>query len=403
MLVVRSAGNFEWQMSARVVFGVGAIASIADRTKALGMSKPMVVTDKGVAESDGFKGAVENLKSGGLNPLVWSEVKPDPPDTTIPAGAEVYLAEKCDGLIGFGGGSSMDAARAIGLVALNGGRINDYALVKPDKLPIKQMPPLICVPTTAGTAAEVTNVCVITDTAKHVKFFCSDPMLYARIALVDPCLTFSLPQNLTASTGMDALCHAVGGYISNMENPISDALFVYAIELISQNLRRAVYVPNDVEARKNMLLGSLITGIGFGNSFPSCNHAIGHTLGAVFHLPHGLACTLCLPECLEFERPAKMEKMAKVAQVFGVNTATMTIEEASKATITAVEELMSDVGIPTLTEASGGMSDADIKKVAEIAMTDGCTGASPRPLTEEIYIGILKKALTKITRQSQQL
>lgn len=395
MLVVRTVTNFEWQMSARVVFGLGAITSIADRAKALSMSKPMVITDKGIADTDGFKRAIENLKSGGLNPLVWPEVKPDPPDTSVHAGVKAYIEGKCDGLIGFGGGSSMDTARGIGCVAMNGHQISDYAFLNPDKLPIKNMPPLICVPTTAGTAAEVTNVCVITDTAKHIKFFCSDPILYAKVALLDPALTFSLPQGITASTGMDALCHAVGGYISNMENPISDALLIYAIEIISKNLRRAVYVPNDVEARTNMLLASLITGIGFGNSFPSCNHAIGHTLGAVFHIPHGLACTLCLPECLEFERPAKMEKMAKVAQLFGVNTVTMTIKEASKTTITAVEELMSDVGIPTLAEATGGMSDADIKKVAEIAMADGCTGASPRPVTEEMYIGILKKALAK--------
>jgi alcohol dehydrogenase class IV len=396
MLVVKTGTNFEWQMSARVVFGLGTIDSIADRAKTLAMSKPMIVTDKNIADTDGFKGAIENLKTGGLTPLIWAEVQSDPPDTSIAAGAKAYIDDKCDGLIGFGGGSSMDSARGIGCVAVNGHRINDYALANPDRLPIKDMPPLICIPTTAGTAAEVTNICVITDTTKHVKFFCFDPMLYAKIALLDPALTFSLPKGVTASTGMDALCHAVDGYLSNMENPISDPLLMYATELVAKNLRRAVYVPNDVEARTNMLLGSLIAGIGFGSSFPSATHAVGHAFGAVFHIPHGLACTLCLPECLELIRPSKIEKMATLAEIFGVNTAGMSKEEASKAAVKAIEELMVDVDIPTLSQATGGMSDADVKKVAEIAMTDPNTGNASKIITEEMYINeVLKKALAK--------
>jgi alcohol dehydrogenase len=396
MLVVRTAAKFEWQMSARVVFGLGAIDSIADRARSLGMTRPMVVTDKGIADTDDFKAAIKKLEAGGTKPLVWPEVKPDPPDTSVHEGAKVYLKSKCDGLIGFGGGSSMDTARGIGCVAMNGGRINDYFAVNEEKLPINNMPPLICVPTTAGTAAEVTNVCVISDTARHQKFACTDPLLYAKVALLDPALTFSLPQSLTASTGMDALCHAVGGYISNMENPVSDALILYAVELISKNLRRAVYTPDDAEARTNMLLGSVITGLGFGNSFPSLDHSVGHALGAVFHISHGLACTLCLPQCLEFKRPARMEKMAKLAEVFGINTIGMTDEEASRASIEAIEELMFDVGIPTLTEATGGMTEDDVNRVTEKVMSDMCTGCTPRPITaEQVVTEILQRALAE--------
>ncbi len=396
MLVVRTGTNFEWQMSTKIVFGVGAINGLGERAKSLGMHKPMVVTDKGIANTDGFKAAMRSLEASGVEAFVWAAVQPDPPDTSIHEGEKEYTENKCDGLIGFGGGSSMDTAKAIGVVALNGHSVNDYYAVDADKRPITKMPPLICIPTTAGTASEVTLYSVVTNTVNHQKFAIADPLLYARVALLDPTLTYSLPAGLTASTGLDTLCHAIGGYTSNQENPVCDALLLYAIELVSKNLRRAVYVPRDTEARTNMLMASLLGGMGFSNSSPTLDHAIGQSLGAVFHLFHGLACSLTLPECLEFVRPARMEKMVKLAEAFGVTVTGMSEEEASKAAIAQIDLLMADIRIPSLREATGGaMSEADMEKVATMSMRDLNTRASAMPISAKGYVEILRKANAK--------
>lgn len=391
-VVVKTTKSFEGVFAPYVVFGTGVVSRAPAEAKKLGISKVLVVTDKGVANTEGCKAMVEGLKAAGLNPVVWSDVLPDPPDTSIDAGVQMYLNEKCDGIIGIGGGSSIDSAKAVGCVAANGGVVNDYNLMAESTKPIAKMPPIIAIPTTAGTGSEVTFGAVITGTKERQKFFLWDRILFPKLALVDPNLTLSLPPQQTAATGLDALTHAVEGYLANTENPIGDALAVYVVELIFQNLRRAVYSGSDIETRTNMALASLMAGLIESNSLPSFGHAIGHTLGSRYHIPHGIGCILDFPVALDYIRAARQEKLAKLAQAIGVKTEGMSDTEAARAFIEAVAQLMKDVGIPSLAEATG-MTEADIPEIAKVAVTDGCNSFTPRPFTVELYTEILTRML----------
>ena len=391
-IVTKTKKNFQTVWPPFIIFGVGSASRIPEQAKNLGISKALVVTDKGLVDTEGFKSLIETLKAAKLNHVVWSKVKADPPDTSIAETAEAYKKEGCDGIIAFGGGSSIDTAKCAGVEALNGGKVNDYGSLSPKPLPINKMPPLITIPTTAGTGSEITPFAVITDTSKQIKFFLANPILFAKVSLIDPNLTISLPPYQTASTGMDALTHAVEAYVSNLENPINDPLALYAVELVAQNLRRAVHDGGDIEARTNMALASLMAGLAMLNGIPNFGHAIGHTLGTKYHLPHGIGCIITYPVALEYIRPARQEKMVKLAQAMGVNTEKMTEVEAARAFIGEVTQLINDIGIPTLVEATG-MKESDVAAVAELCFTHACNQFNPRPCTVESYVEILKETL----------
>jgi len=395
-LVTKTKKNFQTVWPPFIIFGVGSASRIPEQAKNLGISKALVVTDKGLVDTEGFKSLIETLKAAKLNHVVWSKVKADPPDTSFTETVDVYKKEGCDGIIAVGGGSSMDTAKGTGIVAMNGGKINDYSVCNPDKppAPINKMPPLITVPTTSGTGSEITHSGVITDTTKGQKFFFMNPMVFPKASIVDPNLTISLPPYQTASTGMDALTHAVEAYVSNLENPINDPLALYAVELVAQNLRRAVHDGGDIEARTNMALASLMAGLAMLNGIPNFGHAIGHTLGTKYHLPHGIGCIITYPVALEYIRPARQEKMVKLAQAMGVNTEKMTEVEAARAFIGEVTQLMRDVSIPTLKSATK-MKEADVASLAEIAVTDGTNVFCPRTFTVEMWTDILKKSLVE--------
>ena len=393
-VVVKTTKSFEGVFAPYIVFGTGVVSRAPEEAKKLGISKVLVVTDKGVANTEGCKAMVEGLKAAGLNPVVWSDVVADPPDTSIDAGVQMYLNEKCDGIIAIGGGSSIDVAKAIGVVAMNGHRINDFGSLSPKPLPINKMPPLITIPTTAGTGSEITPFAVVTDTVKNFKFFLFNPMLFAKVALVDPNLYVSLPPLQTMSTGFDAFAHAVEAYINKADSPISDPYALYAVELTSQNLRRAVYNGSDLEARANMALASIMGGFAMNNSMTCFGHALGHNLACKFHIPHGISCVISYPYGLEYIRQAKQEKMVKLAQAMGVRTEGMSDTEAARAFIEAVKQLMHDVGVPTLAEATGEkMKESDIPEIAEIAVNDVQNAFNPRPFTVEMYTEIMKKML----------
>jgi len=391
-IVTKTGSSFQCILPPCIVFGAGVAAKAAEQAKNLGISKALVVTDKGLVDTEGFKSLIETLKAAKLNHVVWSKVKADPPDTSIAETAEAYKKEGCDGIIAFGGGSSIDTAKCAGVEALNGGKVNDYGSLSPKPLPINKMPPLITIPTTAGTGSEITPFAVITDTSKQIKFFLANPILFAKVSLIDPNLTISLPPYQTASTGMDAFTHAVEAYISNLENPISDAFAFYAVELVAQNLRRAVYDGGDIEARTNMALASIMGGLALVNGMVCAPHCVGEPIGARYHVAHGTTCALTLPAGLEYLRPARQEKLAKLAQAMGVNTEKMTEVEAARAFIGEVTQLINDIGIPTLVEATG-MKESDVAAVAELCFTHACNQFNPRPCTVESYVEILKETL----------
>jgi alcohol dehydrogenase class IV len=389
-IVNKTRTSFSFLCPTSIEFGVGVAANAPARAKDLGITKAMVVTDKFLAETKDSIALVEGLKAQGCTPFVWAEVTPDPTDILIEKGTDAYLKAGCNGLVALGGGSHIDTAKGIGVLAMNGKNLSDYYSHLPAPAPITKMPPLICIPTTSGTGSDVTNVAVIT--AGDRKFGLAHALVAPTMSLVDPSLTLTLPPMQTASTGLDALCHALEGYISILENPITDALALYAIELISQNLRRAVYSGTDLEARTNMSVAALLGGIVINTTYATHGHALGQALGGKFHIVHGFSCALILPAGLEYNRPACEEKLARVARVMGVDTEGMTQLEAANAGIASVAQLIEDLGLPTLAEATG-IKAADINPVAAAAAADGCNFLNPRPWTTESYAKVLRKTL----------
>lgn len=393
IIVAKTRNVFSFLCPVNINFGVGVAAGVPDHAKNLGISKVMVVTDNILASTHNGHAVIESLKMAGLNPVVWSEVVPDPTDTSIETGAKVYLDERCDGLIAMGGGSHMDTAKCIGVLAMNGKKIGDYFSHLPDPAPIRKVPPLICMPTTAGTGAEVTNVAVVTSSVDHRKVGVAHPLLAPAMALIDPALTLTLPPLQTAATGLDTLCHAVEGYLSLLETPITDALALYALELISNNLRKVVADGSDIEARTNMSLAALLSGMVINTCYATAGHASGQAIGGKYPILHGLSCSLILPAVLEYNMPSCMEKLNKMAAVMGVAINGMSPQKAAEAAIAAISQIISDLNVPTLSQATGMKMD-DLVSIAEIAVADGCNYLNPRSWTTESYVEIFKKALS---------
>ena len=391
-IVAKTRSNFTFLCPTIINFGVGVSAGAPDMAKTLGITKVMVVTDKFLAGTPGVQAIIEAVKNAGLKPVVWPEVVPDPTDTSIYSGTEVYVKEKCDGLIAIGGGSHMDTAKCIGLLALNGGKLDDYYPVNPSPSPITKGPKLVCIPTTSGTGAEVTCCAVVTSSTHHTKLGLGHPLMAPTAAFVDPNLTLTLPPLQTAATGLDALGHAVEGYINLLENPLTDAWALYSLELISKNLRRAVYSGADIEARTNMALAALLSGLVINTTFATAGHAVGQSLGGKFHILHGLSVSLPLPAILEYNLPACEEKLIKIAAAMGVTTECLSPREAAYAAIDEIKQLISDINVPTLAELTK-MTEKDCEIVGGIAAAEGMTYLNPRPWTAETYCLILKKTL----------
>lgn len=385
---------FRFYTPTELNFARGKLKEAGALIKSTGINRPFIVTDDFLAKSDGFQEFLRVLEAAGLNPATWTQVQPDPPDTSIDQAAEEYRRTGCDGVIGYGGGSSMDTAKGVAIIAAMGGAsIREF--MPPDARPVTAVAPLVCIPTTSGTGSEVTQFAVVTDTRPnpHVKSGVVSPVLHPRMAIVDPAVTDRMPPKLTASTGMDAFAHAIEAYTSRLENPISDALSLYAIEIIGRHLPRAVYDGSDREARDAMSLAAVIAGISFDNGLVHFGHAIGHALGARYHIPHGTAVAMPIPAGMEFVRPAREEKLTKVAAAMGVKVDTfISPSEAAEAAIDAISRLKADSGIPTLAEATMA-SPEELRTVAEQAMKDGSTFFNPRPVSAEDYLHILEETM----------
>ena len=365
-------------MPVRVEFGEGIVSTVADELKALGCSKPMVVTDKGCIGAGLMEPVQTALEAGNVEFVVFDEVIGNPTDDIVESGIKAYSDNGCDSLIAVGGGSSMDTAKAIGLVKLNGGNIREYDL---DNGNTRQgpngIPPMITIATTAGTGSEVTPFSVITDTSRHWKM--SIWPGFAKVALVDPLMTVSMPAKLVAATGMDALTHAIEAFVSKNANIMSDFINLYAIELIAKYLRRSFANGEDVEARAMVLLGNTIAGIGFQQVGLGSVHALAHMLGGQLNVPHGVANAMLLPYVMEFNQLSRAEKFARVAVAMGENTAGCTTLEASQIAIDAVKKLSEDICIPRLRDV--GCKEEDLPKYAELALQDGNTANNPRAVS----------------------
>lgn len=369
--------------------GAGAIAEIANEAKTRAFKKAFVCSDPDLIKFGVTKKVTDVLDNAGLAYEIYSNIKPNPTIENVQTGVAAFKKSGADYLIAIGGGSSMDTAKAIGIIIANPEFEDVRSLegVAPTKKPSI---PIIAVPTTAGTAAEVTINYVITDVEKKRKFVCVDTHDIPVIAVVDPDMMSSMPKGLTASTGMDALTHAIEGYITNGAWEMTDMFHLKAIELISKNLRGAC--ENTKEGREGMALGQYIAGMGFSNVGLGIVHSMAHALGAVYDTPHGVANAILLPTVMEYNAPCTGTKYKDIAIAMGVEgVENMSQEEYRKAAVDAVKKLSADVGIPADLKAIVKAEDVDF--LAQSAMDDACRPGNPKDPTFEdiknLYLSLM--------------
>lgn len=359
--------------------GAGAIKEIASEVKARGFKKCLVCSDPDLIKFGVTKKVTDVLDGADIPYDIFSQIKPNPTVENVQSGVAAFKESGADCLIAIGGGSSMDTAKAIGIIIANPEFSDVVSLegVAPTK---NKCVPIIAVPTTAGTAAEVTINYVITDAAKNRKMVCVDVHDIPVVAVVDPEMMSSMPKGLTAATGMDALTHAIEGYITKGAWEMSDMFHLKAIEIISKNLRGAV--ENTAEGREGMALGQYIAGMGFSNVGLGIVHSMAHPLGAVYDTPHGVANAIILPTVMEYNAPATGEKYRDIAKAMGVSGVDeMSLEQARKAAIDAVKQLSADVGIPA--DLKNIVKAEDIPFLAQSAYDDACRPGNPRDTSVE--------------------
>lgn len=368
--------------------GHGAIENIVPEIHARGFKKALVCTDPDLIKFGVSTKVLDLLTKNNISFEVYSNVKANPTIENVKGGVEACKKAGADFIVAIGGGSAMDTAKAIGIIITNPefSDVRSLEGVAPTKKPCL---PIIAVATTAGTAAEVTINYVITDVEKKRKFVCVDPHDMPIVAIVDPDMMASMPKGLTASTGMDALTHAIEGYITRGAWEMSDMFHLKAIEIIGKNLRKAV--ENDPDGREGMALGQYIAGMGFSNVGLGIDHAMAHTLSAYYDVPHGVACAMLLPISMEFNKDVTGTKYKDIAVALGVKgTENMTIEEYRNAAIEAVKKLSVDVGIPIKCEK---ITEDDLDSLATDALKDACYPGNPKEATKEEVINLFRKLM----------
>ena len=368
--------------------GSGAIAEIATEAKSAGFKKAFVCSDPDLIKFQITKKVTDILDQDHLAYEVYSDIKANPTIENVQHGVEAFKASGADYIIAIGGGSSMDTAKAIGIIIANPEFEDVRSLegVAPTKKPCI---PIIAVPTTAGTAAEVTINYVITDVERKRKFVCVDPHDMPIVAIVDPDMMASMPKGLTAATGMDALTHAIEGYTTKAAWEMTDMFHLKAIEIIGRSLRGAV--ENTAEGREGMALGQYIAGMGFSNVGLGIAHSMAHTLGAVYDTPHGVACAMMLPIVMEYNAEYTGEKYREIARAMGVaGVDAMSQDEYRKAAIDAVRKLSQDVGIPSRLEA---LKEEDLTFLAESAFADACCPGNPKDTNVEDLKALFRKLM----------
>jgi lactaldehyde reductase len=367
--------------------GKGAIQEIPGIVAGKGFKKAFIASDPDLVKFNVTKKVTDLLDAAGMDYEVYSNIKPNPTIENVQSGVAAYKASGADYMITIGGGSSMDTGKAIGIIIHNPEFADVRSLegVAPTKNPTVFT---IAVPTTAGTAAEATINYVITDVERKRKFVCVDTNDIPNIAVVDPDMMATMPKGLTASTGMDALTHAIEGYTTKAAWELADCLDLEAIKLISANLRKAVN--NDPEGREGMALGQFVTGMAFSNVGLGIAHSMAHTLGAVYDTPHGVACAMMLPIVMEFNQEATGEKFKNIAEAMGVDTTGMDQATYRQAAIDAVRQLSVDVGIPTKLEK---LKEEDLDFLAQSAAADACTPGNPKDASIEDYKAMFRKLM----------
>lgn len=369
--------------------GAGAVNDIAVEVQARGFQKAFVCSDPDLVKFGVTQKVLDVLESNDLPYELYSDIKPNPTIENVQTGVAAYRSSGADYIIAIGGGSSMDTAKAVGII-INNPEFEDVRSLEGTAPTKNKCVPIIAVPTTAGTAAEVTINYVITDVEKNRKFVCVDPHDIPIVAVIDPDMMSSMPKGLTASTGMDALTHAIEGYITAGAWELSDMFHLKSIEIIARSLRGAV--DNTPEGRADMALGQYVAGMGFSNVGLGIVHSMAHTLGALYDTPHGVANAILLPTVMEYNADATGEKYREIAKAMGVEgTENMTQEEYRRAAVDAVKKLSADVGIPA--DLKGIAKEEDIAFLSESAYADACRPGNPKETSVEDIAALFRSLL----------
>ena len=372
-------------------FGAGSRKELPAVVERLGFKKALVVTDKGLVQFGVCKMVTDVMDAAGIAYDIYDEVVPNPTVTNVKNGVKAFAEAKADFLVAIGGGSSMDTAKGIGIVT-NNPEFSDVVSLEGVAPTKKKSVPIIAFPTTAGTAAETTINYVIIDEEKHKKMVCVDPNDIPCCSIIDAELMYSLPKGTTAATGLDALTHAIEGYITKAAWELSDMFEIEAIRLINKYLRLAVFDPQNPKGREGMALAQYVAGMAFSNVGLGVVHGMAHPMGSLHNIPHGIANALLLPTIMEFNAPVCREKYVEIAKAMGAYKEGMTQIEAAQAACDAVRALAVEVGIPQhLSEI--GIYEKDIDALADQAIADVCTPGNPRKVTRDDIVALYKKVL----------
>lgn len=371
------------------VFGQGALALVGQYAHNLGARKVMVVSDAGVKEAGWTDKVVASLKDQGLPVVVFSQVTPNPRHYEVMEGVEVFKKEGCNSIVAIGGGSPMDCAKGIGIVAAQGGNILDYEGVDQVSLPI---PPLICLPTTSGSGAEVSQFCIISDQTRKIKIGIVSKATVPDVALIDPETTTTMDGYLTACTGLDALVHAIEAYVSNTSSPITDRHALAAIELVNRHLIHAMNHPQDLQTRAKIALASLEAGLAFSNAILGAVHALAHSLGGLLDLTHGECNAILLEQVIRYNFPVAEDRYRDIALALGIDAGGLRGKELLQALLEHLAGLRRAAGI-NQTLSDMGIKSQHLEALAMAACNDACLVTNPREAGPEDLVAILKNAL----------
>ncbi len=372
-----------------VVIGHGSLAEAGFAAARLGARRPLVVTDPGIIEAGWVDELLGHLHDVGLTPSLWSDVTPNPRDHEIRAAHELYTERECDVIVGIGGGSVADAAKGVAILAGNGGDILDYAGVDQMARPI---PPLLVIPTTSGTGADVSQFCIVTDTDRSVKITILGRALVPDTSITDPRLLVTMPDDLNAATGLDALTHGIEAFVSLAHNPLADTHALSAVGLVCGNLRTTMNTPGEPEARRKMAQASLQAGLAFSNAILGATHAMSHQVGGLLDAPHGVVNGVLLPHVIRYNARATPQRFCELAATAGLAVEGAPGEEAAELLADHIRRLADDIGVPRgLREL--GVRDEDVARLARTTLDDACLTTNPRFASQEEIAGLFRAAL----------
>jgi alcohol dehydrogenase class IV len=372
------------------VYGVGALNLIGRYAKNFGAKKTLVVSDPGVIQAGWLEKALDSLDAEHIPWALFQDLTPNPKDYEVARGVECYRENECDVIVAVGGGSPMDCAKAIGIASANGKDVLTFEGV--DEVPMPG-PPLICVPTTAGSSADISQFAIIVDSLRKLKIAIISKTVVADVSLIDPETSTTMPAELTAATGVDALVHAMEAFVSNASSPVTDINALAAISLLTKNMIPAMEYPNSMEYRNNMMLGSLLAGMAFSNASLGLVHSMAHSLGGRLDVTHGLCNALLLDHVVDFNYQAEPERYDQIGQAMGLDLSGLNADGRKMALLKRIGELRNSAGIDT-TVAAMGVTKNDIRQLSINAYNDPCSATNPRQVSIQEIEELYEKALS---------